>query len=210
MEVTKLTQSAKVPDRWYLTLENGTEIKVNTALIADYSLYTGRELTDDETASLKADAGKAGAMARALRVSGSRALSRGELLDKLREKGETEENAEEAADRLEKIGALNDREYAGMVVRHYSAKGYGIGRVKNELFRRKVPKEYWEEALSEMPDITGAIDALVGSKLRRAAGDKKEIKKMTDSLLRRGFTWEEIKAAVERYGNSIGEFDDVG
>ena len=209
MEVSKLTQSTKVPDRWYLTLRDGTEIKVNTALIADFSLYTGRDLTDDETAALKAAAGKAGAMARALRVSGSRAISRGELLDKLREKGETAANAEEAADRLERIGALNDREYAGIVVRHYSGMGYGIGRIKNELFRRKVPKEYWDEALSEMPDITDAIDRLVGLKLRGKTPDRKETKKLADSLLRRGFTWEEVKAALERYGNGIGECDDV-
>jgi len=209
MEVEKLTQSQKMPDRWYLTLQDGTEIKVNTAIIADFSLYKGRDLTEDEASALLAAAGRAGAMARALRVSGSRALSRGELLDKLREKGETEANAEEAANRLEKIGALNDREYAGMVVRHYSGMNYGVGRVKNELFRRKVPKEYWDEALSEMPDITDAIDKLIGLKLRGKTPDRKEIKKLSDSLLRRGFTWEEVKAALERYENGIGECDDV-
>ena len=36
------------------------------------------------------------------------------------------------------LGYINDREYAGMVVRHYAAKGYGARRVRDELRRRGI------------------------------------------------------------------------
>ena len=77
----------------------------------------------------------------------SRPLSRKELSKKLKEKGAAEADAESACDWLEEIGALNDAEYAVMLVRHYGGMGYGATRVRQELHRRGVPKELWDEAL---------------------------------------------------------------
>ena len=70
MKITKMTQSKKVQDRYYLDLEDGSSIKVNVALIADYSLYTGRELSDEELQSLKEAALSNEIKARALRMTG--------------------------------------------------------------------------------------------------------------------------------------------
>lgn len=199
MRVEKITQSKKIPDRWYAELDDGTTLKVNVALIADFGLFTGRELTDEETVSLRASAGVMNAKARALRIIGSRMMSRAEMISRLIEKGETAENAEDAAVYLETIGAINDEEYAAALVRHYSAKGYGLGRIKNELYRRKIPREMWEEALEQMPEENDAIDRFIAQKLRGKEPDKKELKKVSDALIRRGFSWSEVKSAMNRY-----------
>ena len=37
--------------------------------------------------------------------------------------------------------------YAAQVVRYYSAKGYGERKLRDELYRRGVPRELWDEAL---------------------------------------------------------------
>ena len=74
-----------------------------------------------------------------------------------------------------------------MVVRHYAAKGYGAGRIRNELFRRGVPKELWDDALSEMPVQDDAIDKFVRSRLTDPS-DRAQIKKVTDGLVRRGYS----------------------
>lgn len=205
--VEKLTQSKKVKDRWYLNLSDGSELKVNVSLIADFGIYSGRELSDEEEENLRRAASQFGAKSRALRIAGARAMSRGELTERLVQKGETPDDAEEAADYLERIGALNDEEYAGMIVRHYSAAGYGEAKIKNELYRRRVPREYWDGALSQMPDSTEKIDAIVASRLRGKTPDKKELKRLTDALMRRGFGWTEIREAVARYGADPEEED---
>lgn len=197
--VTRLTQSQRVKDLWYAEFDTGESVSVSLALIADWSLFTGRELTEEEFSGFCAAASKMNARAHALRLLGTRPMSRKELTDKLREKGESGEDADSAADYLESVGYLDDVQYAAALARHYAHKGYGAGRVRQELYRRGVPKEYWESALAELPEDTDAIDTLIDRRLRGAEPDRKELKRLTDMLLRRGFSWGEIRSALGRY-----------
>lgn len=206
--VTKLTQSQKLKDRWYADFDTGESLAVNVALIADFSLFTGRELTDPEFAALTAAVSKMEAKARALRLLGARPMSRRELTDKLQEKGVTPEDAQEAADYLERLGYLNDAQYAASLARHYSQKGYGPARVRQELYRRGVPRELWEEALAELPEDTKALDSLIDRRLRGTQPDRKELRRLTDMLLRRGFSWGQVKSALNRYDFSEGISDE--
>ncbi len=197
--VTKLTESKKVKDRWYADFDTGETLEVGLSVIADHSLFTGRAYSEEEFAALRADVSRLGARARALRLLGTRPMSRHELTDKLTEKGETPEDVQSAVDYLEGLGYLDDAQYAASLVRHYAGKGYGPGRVRQELYRRGVPKELWEDALAELPEDTEAIDALIDRRLRGAEPDRKELKRLTDMLLRRGYGWGEIKSALSRY-----------
>lgn len=203
-----LTQSKHLPERWYAKFTGGETLKVNVALVADFSLFSGRELDDEEFTELRGRASAMNARARAMRILGARQMSRRELIDRLVEKGESEEDAEDAADYLDSLGILDDGEYAGSIVRHYSSRGYGMGRIKSELRRRGVPREYWDAALLELPEDTEAIDALIARKLRGAEPDERELKRLTDMLLRRGFGWEEIRSALKRYGGTEVSFDE--
>lgn len=206
MTVTALVPSKHVKDRYYLELDGGTEkLTITINQIADYSLFTGRELTDEEMESLRNDASRSGARAKALRILGDRNMSVREITDRLVAKGTGEETAEETARWLEDIGAVNDAEYASLIVRHYAAKGYGLSRVRNELYRRGIPRELWEDALAELSGTEEAAYALLRARLGGEKPDRARLKKATDALFRRGFTWDEIKSAVERYENETGE-----
>ncbi len=127
-----------------------------------------------------------------------RDYSRGEMIDRLIKKGEMRPDAEAVADRLAELCLINDENYAALVVRHYAAKGFGAARIKEELYRRFVPRELWDEALAGMPDTEDSLDALLRSKLKSPDPDRAELRKATDALRRRGFTWDEIREAVER------------
>ncbi len=81
-------------------------------------------------------------------------------------KGATEEQAADTADWLETLGAVDDEGYAGVIVRHYGAMGYGPGRVKQELHRRGVPRELWDEALAQLPPAADAVRKVVAARLR--------------------------------------------
>lgn len=203
MKVLKLTHLDKKPGTFYAEFEDGERLRVSVALIADYSLYTGRVLDDVEYNALKSSAESSSAKSRALRILGKRNMSRREIAGRLIQKGESEETAEETADWLIKIGAVNDAEYAALIVRHYISKGYGKMRIYDELYRRGIEKELWDDALSELPDTDdGAYNFLV-SKLRGTEPDKKELKRVTDALYRRGFSWDEIKSASLRYKGAL-------
>ena len=135
---------------------------------------------------------------RALRLLERRDYSRKELILKLTEKGESREDAEAVADRMVQLGVISDERYSRMLVRHYASKGYGACRIKQELHRHGIHTDLWEEAMEEMPTQEEQMDKLFRSKLRSPTPDKAEIKKATDALLRRGFSWSEISACRQR------------
>ena len=135
---------------------------------------------------------------RALKLLGKRAFGERELYDRLVEKGETEQNAAAVIAWLLELRLLDDGEYAAMLVRHYAAKGYGLRRIRDELHRRKIPRELWDEALSSLPEQDDTIDKLLRARLRSDEPDRAELNRATDALLRRGFSWDEIRQAVER------------
>lgn len=201
--VTALRQIA--PERFEICVGGEESFKTTLNVVADFSLYAGRELTAEELESVRSASELGRARDRALKIIGARPHSSRELYDKLVEKGESEENAAACVAWLIDAHLLDDRDYAAMLVRHYAAKGYGARRVQNELYRRKIPKALWDEALEAMPETDGTIDRLLRSRLRSPEPDRAELKKATDALLRRGYGWEEIRAAVNRYNSSIEE-----
>ena len=140
---------------------------------------------------------------RALAMLDRRDYSRAELLKKLVEKGEDEMEAAAAVERLAELGFVDDARYAPIIVRHYAAKGYGPQRVRQELQRRGIPKELWDEAMELMPEQDDTIDRLLRSRLKSEFPDRAELKKAQDFLLRKGYGWEEIKSAIDRYNSEI-------
>jgi len=199
LKVTKLVQSEKAADKYYMEFEDGGKLTVTVALIADYCLYTGRELDEDEFAALTSAADALKAKARALRILGKRNMSRREITERLVQKGESENTAVDTADWLIRIGAVNDAEYAALIVRHYASRGYGKIRIRDELYRRGIERELWEDALGQMPETDEKVYLALKLKLDGKVPDKTDLKKATDALYRRGFSWDEIKTAVERY-----------
>ena len=156
-------------------------------------------------AMLKEAAGVSNVKAAAADLIGKRAMSRRDLERKLREKGASEADARYAAEWLEAIGAINDADYAALLVRHCADLGYGPARTREKLYEKGVPRELWEDALDQMPDNGEQIDRVLQSKLRGRTPDEREKKRLTDALLRRGYSWGDVKAAWNRLGSAIWE-----
>ena len=202
MIITELKK--KAPERYTAVFDDGSELDTTLSVVADFSLYSGRELTEEEYRQVCSASSLAMAKTRAMQMIGARAMSKKELLDKLVEKGESPENAETCVRWLEGLNLLDDSEYAAMIVRHYSSKNYGINRIKNELYRRGIPKELWEDALEQMPETEEKIHRLIRSRLKSSNPDRAELKGL-DYLFRRGFTWRD-KSALNRYNFDNEEY----
>ena len=201
MVIQELKPSKRVPGRWLLHLEDGSILRVGENEVLDFSLYAGKELTQEEAERLTLSAQRNGRRERALNLAAGKPLSRRELERKLADWGAGEAEQAAVCGRLEELGLLDDARYAELVVRHYSAKGYGERKLRGELYRRGVPRELWEEALEKAEDPAQALDALIAKKCKGAPlEDPKELKRLSDALARRGYAWSDISEALGRYG----------
>ena len=200
MRIEELKPSQRVHGRWLAVLEDGSILRVGEGEVVDFALYAGKELTEEEAELLTTAARCSGWKEKALSLLSRKPMSRRELEQKLLQWGAGEEETASVCLRMEELGFLNDSAYAVQVVRHYSQKGYGAHKLRDELYRRGVPRELWEDALAQAEDPADAIDAFLQKKLVGKQPDPKELKKVTDALARRGYGWEDISSALRRYG----------
>ena len=217
MKIMKLEPSQRVKDRWLCHLEDGSILRVTENEVVSFALYSGMDLSPERLEELQRTAGESRARGKALDLIARKPVSRKELVKKLtakpprkkdgteREPIATQEQAETVADWLEDLGYLNDREYAKTVVRHYSAKGYGDRKLRDELFRRGVPRELWTEVLEEAQETEDGIDTFLQKRFRGGTPDQKDLKRAADALARRGYNWNEIREGLNRYGAGIEE-----
>ena len=208
MVIQELKPSQRVQGRWLAMLEDGSILRVGQQEIADFALYAGRELTEEETAALTAGLRSRQMRERALELLSRKPQSRRELTRKLNEWGAGPEEADAVCDRMEELGYLNEAAYAARIVEVYSARGFGEKKLRDELYRRGVPREEWDEALARVEESTQAIDDFLQKKLTGWTGDRKQLQKVTAALARRGFSWSDIRDALARYETGIDiEYD---
>ena len=196
MLITGIRQTS--PGRLTVGLDDGSEVKTTLGVVTDMRLYAGRELDGEAVNALKTASARALARERAIEYVSRRAMSRAELKKKLIEKGEDEDTAEYCAAWLAEHSLIDDERYAAAVARHYAAKGYGAGRVRAELSRRGIDRELWDGAVGAMPAGDGKIDKFISSRLHDP-DDRDEVRKLSQALYRRGYSWEEIRSALERH-----------
>lgn len=197
--IDRLEPSKHVKGRYLVFLDTGTLLKVGEQELLDFGLRPGLVLEGESFDRLVSSSQDSAAKARAARMIGARPLSKAELVKRLVSKGEGPAQAQKAADWLEDLGAVNDGEYAKTIVRHYDRMGYGPQKLREELFRRKVPKAYWEEALEEARPQEEVVADFLASKLRYREITEKELQRQANALRRRGFGWEAIRAGLSRY-----------
>ena len=205
MRIERLESSKHKRGRVLVFLEDGACLKITEQELLDFGLRAGDDLNEATLAKLKEAAGVSNVKATAADIIGKRAMSRAALEKKLKEKGASEADARYAAEWLEAIGAINDADYAALLVRHCADLGYGPARVREKLYEKGVPRELWEDALDQMPDNGEQIDRFLQSKLRGRTPDEREKKRLTDALLRRGYSWGDVKAAWNRLGSAVWE-----
>ena len=205
MKITRIENSKHVQERVLVFLEEGDPLRITGHGLLQFGLYPGMDLPPQLVVQLQAAGQRSESRVKAAQLASGRMLSRKELTDKLSRKGIDPDTAEETADWLESLGAVDDAAYAGVIARHYAASGYGPGRVRQELQKRGVSRELWDDALSQLPDSADAIDRFLQKKLSGRTPDRALLKKLSDALLRRGFSWSDIRPALNRLGEEIDE-----
>ncbi len=203
MRINAIKQTA--PDRLKICLEDGTELKTTLAAATELRLACGRELDEEELEELRLCSLRSLAREKALEYLSQRQMSRRELKTKLLLKGMDEDTADYCIQWLSDRRLIDEESYAAAVVRHYAAKGYGAGRVRQELQRRGIDRELWDEAMEQMPQGGDRLDSFIASRLTDPE-DRTQIRKISSALFRRGYSWEEIRSALRRFQSGDDEY----
>ena len=174
----------------------GITLRLYRQTIEDFGIYPGMEMDDDVYDRLRLAASQTSAKMRAVRIVSASSVSKRDLERRLIQKGEDPTQARLAVEWMSDLDLLDDRKTAEQIVHSCASKGYGIARAKQALYEKRIPKEFWEDALADYPDQTDKILEFLRSRLDKNA-DERDVRRATDALLRRGHSYHEIRKAME-------------
>jgi regulatory protein len=163
-----------------------------------------QEISEDELASLKEEAGFRSAYEKGIQYLSLRAYSEKELFNKLKLKYGAE-SAQRAIDKLLYLGYLNDEAYAVSYARHlFEVKKYDVRRISYELRQKGVSPEIADNALKTLDNepIQRIID-IIESKYINSISDEKSRKRIVNRFIRMGYSFHDIKSAFRAFDIEI-------
>ena len=189
-------------------LEGGDLLRITKAELLRFGLRPGMEVPETLRQELAQAAARSEMKVRGAQLAGGRMLSKKQVVEHLTRRGGDREMARETADWLEELGAVDEKAYAKAISNHYTAMGYGPGRVRQELQHRGVPRELWEEMLEALPEGEEAIERFIRSKCKGKGLDRDSERRLTAALQRRGFSWQQIRPVLARLKEELGGGED--
>ena len=207
MKVESLKTAPDRAGRYWVTFDDGSKMGLYRQTVEDFALYSGKELDEQVAEALRTAAGQMSAKMRAVRIVSASSVSRRDLEARLVRKGEDPQQAKEAVAWMEDLHLVDDRATAEQVVSSCISKGYGLARAKQALYEKRIPKEYWDEALADYPDQTEKITAFLKSRLD-ADSDEKQIRRAVDALIRRGHSYVSVRRALDALSFDTEDFQE--
>ena len=207
MRIDALKNTPDRAGRYWVTFDDGTKLGLYRQTVEDFGLYIGKELSQQEKDQLLTAAGKMSAKMRAVRIVSASNVSRRDLEERLVRKGEDPQQAREAVQWMEELHLVDDRNTAEQVVHSCIAKGYGLARAKQALYEKRIPKEYWDEALENYPDQEERIKAFLKSRLD-SESDEKQVRRAIDALIRRGHSYGIIRRVLSELSFDSEDFEE--
>ena len=207
MKIKSLSPNPDRAGRYRVVFEDDSVLRLYRQTVQDFGLYSGMELSVEELKKLKVAAEEMSAKMRAVRIVAASSVSKKDLEHRLIQKGEKPQQAKAAVAWMSDLSLIDDEKTAEQIVNRCISKGYGLNRAKQALYEKRIPKEYWEKALSDYPDQIEKIMDYLESHLEDNSSDKDK-KRCIDALLRRGHSYGNIRRCMERLSFDSEDFPE--
>lgn len=185
-----------------LSFDDAAPMKVRLKHFKALPLAAGDEVDAEEYAARVAEAQRADVYEAALSSLDLCARTRQELRRSLLARGFVSGAVEATLDRLADSGLVDDRRYAERAVEVSAARPVGVYAVRRKLRAKGIAEADAEAALGALDDEqqAQAAQAAARSLLRRYAQlpAREGRAKLSQALARRGFSWEAVRAAVDK------------
>ncbi len=201
--ITRLEVQQRNKERANVYIDD--EFAFGLALTLAATLRKGQTLSDAEITELRAKDGVEKAYGRALNYLSYRPRSESEIRQYLRGKEVPPDAIDSIVARLERIGLVNDAEFAELWVRNRAATSpRGPRALRQELWQKGVARAVVDAALTDLDEAGQAMEAARPRAERLAALPPLEFrKKLTDFLLRRRFSYGVARDTVAQLWNEL-------
>jgi regulatory protein len=202
--VTAIEQQKKNTARYSVFINGKFAFGLSGTDVLYYKLEAGIELSNEKYNKIIEECIFAKARDKAVRFLSYRARSQKEVFDKLAaaEDGFSAEIIDRVIAQMARYGYIDDAQFArAFISEKRKLNGFGEIRLRHALTEKGIRGDIIENALAEQPQ-NAAEAALTLLEKKYKAGkcaDQKERKKACDFLLRKGYSYEIIKEAMDLF-----------
>jgi len=199
MRITEIVKAKST--RYTIYVDNEYWYIIDLEIVMKNNLEVGMFVDEDFLEDIKYQAQKRKARERAYYLLGYRDHSKKELYDKLL-KSASPEVCLEIIELVEGQGLLDDEEYANKLARHYAnQKKLGLKRAVFEMYKKGIDKEMATQAYLDCEvDPIEQIILIINKKYSYCLDDFKGKQKLIAAVMRLGYSYDDIKAALDTYG----------
>lgn len=199
--ITKITQGKKNPERYNIFLEEKFAFSVDETVLVRYQLTKGKELDQWTIEEMNFEDEIRKAFNKSLDFLSFRMRSENEVRQKLKEKEFGEAVIDEAIKKLYKLNFLDDRAFSEALMRTQmrSAKK-GPKAIQQDMQKKGIDKQVQKDVLAsyseeEQLEIAKGLAEKIADKEKTKTPRQIE-QKISDTLLRKGYSYALIKQAV--------------
>ena len=201
--MVKVSDIEKVRGRIRIRLDDGSEYMILKSMLRDRPLEINQPLDSDEFSRWITSRQYQSALEKTIAMLSIRARSRSEICQALRRIGYAPETIDRVIDKLEDEHLLNDLDFAESWTRSRSIRRYGPHRIAQELRQKGITDEDAAAALEVIPKEEFTENAMVIAKkilsrMKPGEDPLKTRRRILDALVRRGYSWDDAKAACDQ------------
>ncbi len=189
-----------------VSLSNGEEILIDKDVCAEHSLIADVEIDSEELKELKFQSDYVRAKARALWYLDRMDYSEKALYDKLVLKGFDKKASSAVIAKLMELGLLDDRRYAESLCEKLLNSGNSKRAAIQKMRLKGLPYDLCKEILEETEADEGdTLSRLIERKYLEKLSDKENYHKVYAALVRRGFSYSDVRNALKKYTEDFSE-----
>ena len=204
MKVAALKQLKKAITA--VIFDDGSELLLDSELVIIENIKTGTEIENIEELKYQSDFKRA--KSRALWYLSRSDHSEKALLDKLRRGDFSEKACRDAVDRMIELGLINDEAYGSRMAEYLSQSNVSKREAEAKLVTRGIPRQLAHELVASEEDECDKIKYLLEHKYANKLSDEESVKKVFAALIRKGFSYSDVKSALKDYSEEIMYSED--
>lgn len=213
--ITSIEKQKYNKHRFSIFINESYFAALDEEMIAKGHIETGMEMDEETLAEwIQADELKK-AFEKSLSFLGYRTRSSKETIQYLEKKGFDPSVIQKTIEKLEYYQYINDENYAKSWVRDQKiGKNIGKMAIRRELARKGINRDLAAEALGDITDedelerATQWVQKLMNKKTGASIDQKIILQKISQTLFRKGFSWDVIHKALNKVAIEIAEQDE--